>query len=136
MSMRAWVGCLLCCVAGMGMALDPEHELLMDRIQPLGAVRVKGGEVAQAAPAEPSKPNVRTGEQIYQQYCHVCHATGVAGAPKFRDQQDWHERLTKKGIDGLIKSVTNGFNAMPPMGTCQDCSAEDFKHAIEYMLPR
>ena len=73
------------------------------------------------------------GEAIYQQTCHVCHAAGVAGAPKFGDKEAWAPRAAK-GIDALLASATKGLNAMPPKGTCATCSDEDLKAAIEYMV--
>jgi cytochrome c5 len=135
MKMKWMLGLLLMLGTVVSLALDPEHQLLINRVQPLGSVRVEGGDAVQQA-AAPTKTQVRTGEQIYNQHCSVCHASGVAGAPKFHDDKDWHERLEKKGISGLVKSVTNGLNAMPPMGTCQTCTQEEFKHAVEYMLPK
>ena len=44
----------------------------------------------------------------------------------------WEPRMAK-GMDTLVASVTNGFNAMPPRGMCMDCTAEDYKAIIEWM---
>ena len=33
-----------------------------------------------------------------------------------------------------VESVDKGMNAMPPKGMCFDCSADDFKALIEYMV--
>lgn len=74
------------------------------------------------------------GKETYQQYCSICHAAGLAGAPKFQNANDWKPRISK-GIDGLLKSVDNGLNAMPPKGTCTTCTNQQLKDAIEYMLP-
>ena len=73
-----------------------------------------------------------TVEEKYQRSCHVCHATGVANAPKLHDVAAWKPHLDK-GMDALLKSVKNGFNAMPPGGLCTDCSDDDYKALIEYM---
>jgi cytochrome c5 len=40
------------------------------------------------------------------------------------------------GIDALVASAKKGKNAMPPMGTCMDCSDAELKAAIEFMLPK
>lgn len=72
------------------------------------------------------------GEQIYQTRCSACHATGVAGAPKLGDKAAWAPRIAT-GQDALLASVTNGKGAMPPKGTCMECSEEDLKAAIVYM---
>lgn len=131
-----WV--LLFLITPMSFALEPEQTAVIQRIQPLGSVFIEGEKGSSSSPsvAAPAKKIARTGEAIFKQYCTVCHSTGVAGAPKFRDAQDWHDRLARQGIKDLISHVMKGYNAMPPMGTCQDCSSEDFKHAIEYMLPK
>lgn len=76
------------------------------------------------------------GQRIYEQHCSVCHQDGVAGAPKFRDAEDWNARLKNQTFEDLISKVTKGFNAMPAKGTCQDCSKAELKAAIEYMVPK
>ena len=40
------------------------------------------------------------------------------------------------GIDTLVESVTNGKGAMPPRGTCTDCSDNDLRAAVEYMVSK
>lgn len=75
----------------------------------------------------------RTGEELYNTKCSVCHAAGIAGAPMFGDAAAWAPRA-EKGIDGLLASAKSGLNAMPPMGTCMDCSDDELKGAIQYML--
>ncbi|MBS98754.1 MAG: cytochrome c5 family protein [Oceanospirillaceae bacterium] len=75
----------------------------------------------------------RTGEEIYNTKCSVCHAAGVAGAPVFGDAAAWAPRA-EKGIDALLATAKSGINAMPPMGTCVDCSDAELKASIQYML--
>jgi len=75
----------------------------------------------------------RSGEELYKTKCSVCHATGVAGAPKFGDAAAWAPRA-EKGIDALLATSLTGINAMPPKGTCMDCSDDEMKAAIQYML--
>lgn len=77
-----------------------------------------------------------SGEETYQKYCSVCHRDGIAGAPKFRDKKDWQPHLDNKTIDDLVAIATKGVNAMPAKGTCFECSDEDLKNAIQYMLPQ
>ena len=118
------------------------------RIQPIGQVQT---EVKQANSTASSKDKATTedekeaqlvdlpvkvdGKQIYDKYCFACHTSGIAGAPKFRNTQDWAPRV-KKGMKQLVSSVQNGLKAMPPKGTCTQCNANDFKAAIEYMMPQ
>jgi cytochrome c5 len=75
----------------------------------------------------------RTGEELYNTKCAVCHAAGVAGAPMFGNAEEWAPRAAK-GIDGLLASAKNGLNAMPPMGTCMDCTDTEMTAVIQYML--
>jgi len=89
----------------------------------IGAVLLVANSAVQAA----------DGETIYNTKCGVCHATGVAGAPKFGDKEAWAPRIAT-GMDALLASATNGKNAMPPKGTCMDCSEQDLAAAIEYMV--
>jgi cytochrome c5 len=100
---------------------------LLDRIKPVGKVHVAG-----AAPAAAAGP--RTGKQIYDGACVACHTSGVLGAPKLQVAADWKPRLDEKGFEQVWKNAVNGINAMPAMGTCGDCTEEDIKIAVEYMI--
>lgn len=133
--MRYLIGCMVCVWVLTGFALDASDAVVLDRIRPLGEVQVEG-QVTQSAEVQ-SKPVARTGEAIYNQYCTVCHESGVAGAPKFQNQADWQPRLQKAGgIAGLVSISEKGLNAMPAKGTCSDCTEEELKEAIHYMLPK
>ncbi|MGB5306531.1 MAG: c-type cytochrome [Gammaproteobacteria bacterium] len=74
-----------------------------------------------------------SGEEIYNGKCKVCHANGVAGAPKLDDKAAWEPRIAQ-GMDTLMTNVTKGLRAMPPKGTCMDCSDADLQAAVDYML--
>ena len=100
------------------------------RIQPVGSVHIAGAAPAGAAAA--SGP--RSGQDIYNGACLACHSSGVLGAPKTQNADDWAPRLAAKGKDGVWKSAIKGINAMPPMGACGDCSDDDILAAINYML--
>lgn len=71
-------------------------------------------------------------QAIYDGKCSACHISGVAGAPKLDDKDAWAPRLAK-GTENLLASVKSGLGAMPPMGTCGDCTDEDFAALIELM---
>ncbi|TCO75165.1 c-type cytochrome [Chromatocurvus halotolerans] len=71
-------------------------------------------------------------EAKYDKSCRVCHEVGVAGAPRTGSSEDWAPRLAK-GMDALLTSVRNGFNAMPPRGMCFDCNDDDYRALIHYM---
>lgn len=130
---------LLPLIAGTVYALDDfDKQELQKRIKPVGQVRVQGKNqqqaVAAAVVAEPVKQ--APGEAVYQQYCSVCHKGGLAGAPKYHDQADWKPRLANKNLEQLTASAIKGLNAMPARGTCGECSDEQIKEAVAYMLPK
>ncbi|MDT0581985.1 MULTISPECIES: c-type cytochrome [Alteromonadaceae] len=108
-------------------AQETTDQDLLDRIKPVGKVHVAG-----AAPAAAAGP--RTGKQIYDGACVACHTSGVLGAPKLQVAADWKPRLDEKGFEQVWKNAVNGINAMPAMGTCGDCTEEDIKVAVEYMI--
>jgi cytochrome c5 len=105
------------------------EEAIKNRIAPVGEVYLAGA--ADAAPAVPAGP--RSGEQVYQGSCFACHGTGALGAPKTAD--DWASRVAK-GKDVLLEHALNGFNAMPPRGTCGDCSDDEIAAAIDFMIAK
>lgn len=70
----------------------------------------------------------------YQNTCYACHGTGQAHAPEVGDVIEWEIRL-EKGIDTLFQSTINGLNGiMPVRGLCADCSDDNLKAIVEYML--
>lgn len=110
------------------------------RIKPIGQVQIAGDAATKivsedASEAVPAAASAMSGEDVYKKHCVVCHAAGVAGAPKFQDKASWSARQSK-GIDVLLKTAITGLNAMPPKGTCMNCSDDELKSAIEYMLPK
>jgi len=109
-------------------------EAILNRIKPAGDVVVEGGTAKPSvAPAQPL--TAKDIEARYKTSCAVCHDAGVAGAPKFRNTQDWSARMTV-GIDALLQSAIKGKGAMPPKGTCMQCSDEELRKVIESMLPK
>lgn len=75
------------------------------------------------------------GQAIYEKRCITCHLDGIANAPKFRFKPDWEIRVAEKNLDELIVSAIKGLNAMPVKGACWECTKDDLKAAILYMLP-
>lgn len=73
-------------------------------------------------------------EQAYQNSCFACHGTGAAHAPEVGDVIEWEIRL-EKGLDTLVQNTINGLNGiMPARGLCVDCSDDDLRAIVEYML--
>ena len=72
--------------------------------------------------------------QVYQTTCFACHGTGQAHAPLVGDIIEWEIRLDK-GIDTLVQNTINGLNGiMPARGLCTDCSNDQLRAIVEYML--
>ena len=88
---------------------------------------------AAAAMLLPAAANAeRTGEEVYKTKCFVCHDSGIAGAPKLGDAAAWAPRIAK-GADALLATAKSGILAMPPKGTCMDCTDAELTAAIEHM---
>ena len=109
---------------------------MSERLAPDGEVAMVGetaGQVA-SAPAAGSGGS-RSGEEIYNSKCTTCHASGAAGAPILGSAKDWVERIGK-GVDVLYTSSISGFNGMPPKGLCFDCSDDELKATVDYMVEK
>lgn len=95
------------------------------RIQPVAKFELAKAEA-------PAASGPRDGATIFNSICGACHNTGAAGAPKIDDKAAWAPRLAT-GKDALIKSVTNGKNAMPAKGGAT-LSDEEIKNVVEYVM--
>lgn len=140
------------------MTASADHHTLIDRVKPAGKLVIKestaapapakteqttpqaeipgGGPTSNAAPAQPAAvttASANIGKKLFETKCSACHAAGVAGAPKFGNKDDWAPRIAK-GIDALMVTVLNGKGAMPPKGTCMECSDDQLKAAAQYMV--
>lgn len=103
------------------------------RLAPVGEVCLQGEPCATGG-AGSTAEGARSGETVVNTYCTACHATGILQAPKVGDTAAWQARADAKGgLDGLLASALSGFNAMPPKGTCADCSDDELMSAIKQM---
>ncbi|MBS7326322.1 MAG: cytochrome c5 family protein [Thiopseudomonas sp.] len=109
------------------------------RLKPVGDVCIEGQECAAAAaggaaPAAAGASAARSGDDIVAKSCGVCHATGLLEAPITGDKPAWAARAeVSGGLDGLLAVAKAGRGAMPPGGTCGDCSDEELMNAIKTM---
>ena len=103
---------------------------LASRIAPIGGLCMSGDSCAAAPIVVASGP--RTGEEVYNT-CSACHSSGAAGAPKFGDVVAWAPRIAQ-GAETLYTHSINGYNAMPAMGLCNDCSTDEIKAAVDHMV--
>jgi cytochrome c5 len=108
---------------------DNQHALVAERIAPHGHVVMAG----QAPVASVVASAGRSAESIYNVSCAACHNNGVAGAPKMGDVSAWANRL-QQGLETVYGNAINGIRAMPAMGTCMDCSEDEIKITIDYIL--
>ena len=104
---------------------------VLERIKPVGEVRVDTSTMV--ASAESTETAERSGEDIYNSKCAGCHNSGVMGAPKYAALADWSSRIDL-GLDKLTASAIAGKGGMPARGTCMDCSDNEIKVTVKYML--
>ena len=104
---------------------------VLERIKPVGEVRIDTS--TQVASAEIVETAVRSGEEIYNSKCSGCHTSGVMGSPKFASLEDWAPRVGL-GLEKLTLSAIAGKGGMPAKGTCMDCTDNDIKITVQYML--
>lgn len=131
MKLKIWLSVIAAALTMFAVNAQESDQDIIDRIKPVGKVHVAG---ASAAGDSAGAGGARSGEDVYNSACAACHVAGVLGAPKFRAAADWQPRLDEKGLDGVWKNAINGINAMPPRGTCANCSDDEIKAAIEYMI--
>jgi cytochrome c5 len=81
-----------------------------------------------------AKPSLARGRQVYASACVLCHQDGAMSAPLLGDAYNWYMRWKDSNLDNLYKHTINGFNSMPPKGSCVTCSDNDIKSAVDYIL--
>src|SRR5690606_30831899 len=76
----------------------------------------------------------RGAEEVVAKFCNACHGTGLLNAPKVGDTAAWQAHADNAGgMDGMLKNAISGINAMPPKGTCANCSDDELLAAIKHM---
>lgn len=112
-----------------------EHapETMEERLAPVGELCMAGDACAAAVVELAAAGGARSGDAVYSTKCATCHATGAAGAPKLGDAAAWGPRA-EKGKDTLYTHAIGGFNGMPAKGLCFDCSDDEIKAAVDYMV--
>lgn len=117
-------------VAAYQKSFDSRSEATKKRLQGPAQCVVDGApEKATTA----SEPQLEPGQKVYQRYCSVCHAQGIAGAPKTGDLKVWQKRMAQ-GWPVVMKHALQGYKGMPAKGHCMKCTEQDIRESIEYML--
>ena len=75
----------------------------------------------------------RTGEQVVDAVCSKCHATGLHGAPRIGDRDQWRGRV-KAGYNLVLDSALKGHAGMPARGGMAELSDAEVGRAVEYMM--
>ena len=93
-------------------------------------------------PAAPTDADVRAAEarrpqdpQLaakYERSCLLCHGVR-SGAPLVGFAPAWKPRVAQ-GEGVLLARVRDGFNAMPAMGLCTDCSDAELRQLIDFVI--
>lgn len=112
--------------------LDQSAEAIEARIAPIGKVRI-ASQPTFSQTLLTNNVQTHLGKALFANHCILCHGSGIAGAPRLGNKKDWELR-SKKKLSLLLKHVKNGYRAMPPKGACLECSSDDLKAAIHYML--
>ncbi len=109
-------------------------EAIAERLKPVGEVCIMGEECKGVGAVAVAAGGARSTDDIIAKHCNACHGAGVLGAPKIGDTAAWKERADHQGgLDGILAAAISGINAMPPKGTCADCSEDELRDAIKKM---
>jgi cytochrome c5 len=54
-------------------------------------------------------------------------------APKYASLEDWAPRI-ELGVDKLTLSAITGKGGMPARGACMDCSDNEIKLTVQYII--
>lgn len=77
---------------------------------------------------------VAANNAVYDKTCAMCHASGIAGAPRLGNADDWAPRIAK-GVSVLYTSALKGTaKGMPPKGGNLALSDAEVKGAVDFML--
>lgn len=111
------------------------NDEIAKRLEPVGQVCIQGQECkGMAVTAAAAGAGARSADDIVAKHCNACHGTGLLDAPKIGDTAAWKARADHQGgLDGILAKAITGLNAMPPKGTCGDCSDDELMKAIKKM---
>jgi len=108
-------------------------EQIVERIKASGQLCRAGDPCVTAGTVFSASAMPRGGMEVYQGFCFACHTTGASNSPILGDMAAWAPRI-EKGMDVLYESTFNGINLMPARGTCNNCTDDELRAAVDYML--
>lgn len=73
-----------------------------------------------------------SGEKISQVNCIMCHTSGLMGAPKIGNMEQWKPRIAK-GKKLLVSNAVNGIRQMPARGGNASLSDGEIAAAVIWM---
>lgn len=94
------------------------------------AVEPSATDIERALSLRPNNPALAA---IYERSCFSCHADVDAQAPLAGHRAAWAPRLKARSMEMLVASVQGGYQAMPAMGFCPDCTEIEFRALIAFM---
>jgi len=120
---------------------------LLSAIMILSLIACGGGEKkTQSTPPPPpekytyiatTQEMLDNGKTVFDKYCMICHKDGIAGAATLTNTERWTNNRSKD-LDVLVQHVHDGYTGeygtMTPKGTCMECSKDDLRDAIFYMM--
>lgn len=122
---------------------DPlRHALVTQRLTAVGdayvgSVPASAKDVSKTTDKSSGAAPPQSGQAIWEGTCAACHQTGVAGAPKMGDKQEWAKHLAK-GLATLKDHAINGYHGpegfMPPRGANPTLSDAQVTKAMKYMV--
>ena len=118
------------------------QSVIAERTMPVGQLNVGELEPAQEVAQVEQTVQVaaaegKSGQEVYDTACFICHATGVTGAPKPGDVDNWKPRI-EQGVDLLYSNAINGYQGqlgiMPPKGGNLLLTDDEVKAAVDYLV--
>ena len=97
-----------------------------------GCQKNSGDQPKATANAVAPSPQTQTPMDKWARSCALCHVDGNGGAPRVGNTDEWASRVPQ-GEDVMIQHVIEGYNKMPPLGYCMDCTRADFQALTKYM---
>ncbi len=78
-----------------------------------------------------------TGKKTFEESCASCHTGGfkgwMSGSPEIGEYDEW-EMYFKDGLEAMTKRINEGTERHEAKGDCKDCTEDQIKAAIEYIM--